>query len=324
MEESLTQSTRARLEAGEVAQMTSMLTSVGPVVVGFDGSPASTEALRWAAREARARHASVHVVHIQPPLPAEAVGYSMAAGVPDEYEDAGYALLEDAKRLVAQVEPTVAVTTSLEHEAVTPALLDASSSGASVLVMGSRGRGGVAGLLLGSTSTQVSSHASCPVIVLHDPTQRTYKGEPTEFAGRVVLGLDGSELSRDAMAFAFEYACRHGLGLSALHTWDVPVVETVPAVVVSPGELEEVQEDELKITARQLAAFTEQHPEVDLRQKVVRGSAESVLVSAAQDAALVVVGSRGRGGFLGLVLGSVSQALLQHAVSPVAVVRPSE
>lgn len=301
-----------------------MLTSVGPVVVGYDGSPAAQEALRWAAREARARHASVHVLHIQPPLPAEAVGYSVASGAPDEFEQAGHALLEQAKDIVRQVEPYVTVTTSLEHEAVTPALLDASSSGASVLVMGSRGRGGVAGLLLGSTSTQVSSHASCPVIVLHDPEQRSYNGEPTEFAGRVVLGLDGSELSRDAMAFAFEYACRHGLGLTALHTWDVPLPETVPPMVVSRDELDDVQEDELKLTARQLAAFTEQHPEVDLKQKVVRGSAESVLVSAAKDAALVVVGSRGRGGFLGLVLGSVSQALLQNAVSPVAVVRPAD
>lgn len=307
-----------------MTQVTSMLTSVGPVVVGFDGSPAAQEALRWAAREARARKANLHVLHIQPPLPAEAVGYSVAAGVPDEYTESGNTLLQEAKRLVSEIEPSVTVTVSLEHEAVTPALLDASSSGASVLVMGSRGRGGVAGLLLGSTSTQVTSHASCPVIVLHDPAQRVYKGEPTEFEGRVVLGLDGSELSRDAMAFAFDYACRHGLGLTALHTWDVPLPETVPPVVVSRDELQDVQEDELKVTARQLAAFTELHPEVDLRQKVVRGSAESVLVSAAKDAALVVVGSRGRGGFLGLVLGSVSQALLQHAVSPVAVARPTE
>lgn len=296
----------------------------GPVVVGYDGSPASREALRWAAAEAAARSVGVHVLHVQAPLPAEMVGYAVGTGYDlGEYELSGLALLEDARLFVESLGLGISVSVALEHEAVTPALLDASSSGASLLVIGSRGRGGFAGLLLGSTSTQVTSHSACPVIVVHDPAHRSYRGEATEFAGRVVIGLDGSELSRDAMQFAFEYAAHHGLGVTALHTWDIPVPDTVPPIVVSRQELEAVQDDELALTMSQLASWTAKYSDVSVIQKVIRGSAASVLVRASADAALVVVGSRGRGGFLGLLLGSVSQALLQHAICPVAVVRPT-
>jgi nucleotide-binding universal stress UspA family protein len=305
--------------------MTEVTTRARPIIAAYDGSPASNEALRWAAREAQARGTELQILHVQAPLPAEIVGFDPSAGLAfGEWERSGQLLLASAEALAQASAPGVRVTTRLEYEAVTPALLEASASGAAMLVMGSRGRGGFTGLLLGSISTQVTAHASCPVVVIHDPEQRFYEGEPTEFANRVVLGIDGSELSRDAMAFAFDFASRHGLGVTALHTWDVPVPDTVPPIIVTQDEIDEVQDEELAITATQLATWTDKHPEVDVAQKVVRGSAEAVLVNAAKDSALVVVGSRGRGGFLGLVLGSVSQALLHHAAAPIAVVRPSQ
>jgi nucleotide-binding universal stress UspA family protein len=294
----------------------------GPIVVAYDGSPASDAALVWAAGEALARGNDLMLLHVQAPLPAEIVGFDPSAGLAfGDWEKSGQVLLAAAQAKAEAHAPGLRIHTRLEYEAVVPALLEVSSD-ASLLVVGSRGRGGFTGLLLGSVSTQVTAHAQCPVVVVHDTDHRSYDGEPTEFANRVVIGIDGSELSRDAMAFAFDYASRHGLGITALHTWDVPVPDTVPPIIVSQAELDEVQDEELMITATQMSAWTDKHPDINVVQKVMRGSAVAVLIGASKDAALVVVGSRGRGGFLGLLLGSVSQALLHHAVAPVAVVRP--
>lgn len=293
------------------------------VVVAFDDSPASHVALRWAADEAAARRCPMRIVHVQVPLPAEVLAYDTPSHVHvSEYAQTGGALLASAAESVRSTHPGLEVHTSLVQEAITPALLEESRD-AALIVMGSRGRGGFRGLLLGSVSQQISAHAACPVIVVHDPAQRPAPAAPSDDAGRVVVGLDGSELSRDAMGFAFEYAARHHLPLTAVHTWDIPLPETVPPIVISDADWRDVEDDELALTAEQLTTWSQKFPQVDVRQRVVRGSAESVMVTAARDAALVVVGSRGRGGFLGMLLGSVSQALLHHASAPVAIVRPT-
>lgn len=293
------------------------------VAVAFDDSPASRHALLWAAEEAAARRGRLRIVHVQVPLPAEVLVYDTPSQVHvSEYAQAGGELLAQAAATVREAHPGLEVVTSLVQEAVTPALLEESRT-AALLVIGSRGRGGFRGLLLGSVSQQISAHAACPVVVVHDPQQRPAPATPTDDVGRVVVGLDGSELSRDAMGFAFEYAARHHLPLTAVHTWDIPLPETVPPVIISDDEWREVEDEELALTAEQLTTWSQKYPQVDVKQRVVRGSAESVMVNASRDAALVVVGSRGRGGFLGMLLGSVSQALLHHASAPVAIVRPT-
>ncbi|MFC7615699.1 universal stress protein [Actinokineospora soli] len=182
----------------------------------------------------------------------------------------------------------VDVTGDMPESAPVPALL---RQDACLVVLGSRGLGGFGGLLLGSTAVQVAAHARCPVVVVRG-----------ERSGDVVVGVDGSAHSVEAIAFAFGEAQRLGAGV----------------VAVTAGS----QEDEAaRALAESVAGWAERYPDVPVRRSVVRGHAARALVDAAADAALLVVGSRGAGGFRGMLLGSVSQGVLHHATCPVAIVR---
>jgi len=290
----------------------------GPVIVGFDGSVSSRRAEAWALSEARLLGVPVQLVSCYE-SPTATVAYGYGGVVPSSLvEDIRAAAEADMKSAVdeaAEHAPDVSVSGHVVEGGVAAALL-AQSHDAAMVVLGSRGLGGFRGLLLGSVGQQVSSHAEVPVVVVRGEADRPV-------SGRVVVAVDGSPASREAVAFAFAYAARHGAALHALHAWEVPVFDA-PGVTAPPSlALEEIGDDEVRLTAESLAGWSERFPEVVVTREVVHGPVERLVVEASANADLLVVGSRGRGGFTGLLLGSVSQAALHHSHCPVAVVRPA-
>src|SRR5690606_23640680 len=194
--------------------------------------------------------------------------------------------------------------------AAAPVLLDEATR-AWLLVLGSRGLGGFVGLLVGSVTVQVASHTRRPLLVA--------RGQVRE-SGPVVVGVDGPA-SAAAVEFAFAEAEVRGADLVAVHAWygDLPegVEEKLP-LIYDAGDVTSTLTTQL---SGWLAETRARHPEVRVREEIRRGRAAKTLIEASREAQLVVVGARGRGGFAGLLLGSVSQALLHHAECPVAVVR---
>ncbi len=283
-----------------------------PVVVGVDGSEVALHAVRAAAREAADRHRPLRVVHAFI-WPLMGVPLGPAPGAP-----AGGGLRNQAEQCVAEAvaeagkaAPDVAVSGTVVDGAAAAVLL-AESRDAALVVLGSRGLGGFAGLLIGSVAVQVSSRADCPVLVV--------RGEPRA-DGPVVVGVDGSELSQEAVGFAFEEAARRGTELVAVHAWLYPTPAGPGDILPLVYDLDAFRQEEERTLAESVAGWSERYPEVPVRQRLVRGSPARALVEESRTAQLVVVGARGRGALSGLLLGSVSHAVLHHAHSPLAIVR---
>ncbi|MEU5990017.1 universal stress protein [Spirillospora sp. NPDC047418] len=268
------------------------------VVVGYDGSRQSEAAVRWAAEEARLRGVPLTVAHAWEAFTA--VG-PMAVPVADLRAAAQEIAAEGAK--LAR-EETGDVHAVLGRGGPTTALLEASRD-AELVVVGSRGRGGFAGLVLGSTGLELAGHGPCPVVVVREPRAD----------GPVVVGVDGSAASLEALGLAFAEAGLRGAELLAVVAWPA---DAGPggAPLVDAEALREVARERL---GRLVEPWRERYPAVPVRTEVFIGPPREVLLAAARDARLLVVGSRGLGGFRGLLLGSVSNALLQHAACPVAV-----
>ncbi|MER5336122.1 universal stress protein [Micromonospora sp. NPDC002717] len=283
-----------------------------PVVVGVDGSAAALDAVRVAAREAAQRQRPLRVVHAFI-WPLTRVPVDPAPGAP-----AGAGLRNQAERYVAEAiaeagkaAPEVAVTGVVVDGAATPVLLDESRD-AALVVLGHRGLGGFAGLLIGSVTVQVSARALCPVLVV--------RGEPRA-DGPVVVGVDGSANSTEAVAFAFEEASHRGAPLLAVQAWLYPSPVGPGDILPLVYDLDAYAAEEERALAESVAGFAERYPDVPVRHRLVRGSPARVLVDESKAAQLVVVGARGRGPLSGLLLGSVSHAVLHHAHSPLAIVR---
>jgi nucleotide-binding universal stress UspA family protein len=279
------------------------------LVVGYDGSPDARAALEWAVREAAARHERVRVVYVEPDLAGWDAAVTMhgPAILPEPGDSAP--ILEAASEIAAAA--GVAVRT-VSQPGSTSAVLVEQSRTAQTLVIGSRGLGSVASAVLGSTVSHVASHAHCPVVVVQAG------GDP---AGPVVVGVDGSQASEETLHWAFDHASRHGLALEVLHAYAIPVY---PGVVpyVPPVEITQATSDfEERVTREALAGWSEQYPDVRVTSRVMHGRPGPALVEASERASVTVVGSRGRGAFLGMLLGSTSQSLLHHAKGSVAVVR---
>jgi nucleotide-binding universal stress UspA family protein len=184
-------------------------------------------------------------------------------------------------------------------------------------VLGTRGLGGFTGLLVGSTSVALASHGHCPVVVVRSRAA----GQPPPAEGPVAVGVDGTPAGEAAIAFAYEEASARGVGLVALHAWPESVLEAALDVGATTLDFEPAQQQAYEILAERLAGWLEKYPDVQVAREVVRDRPATALLRVAQPAQLLVVGSHGRGGFRGLLLGSTSQHLLHHAPCPVAVVR---
>ena len=289
--------------------------NTGAVMVGYDGSTMSQTAAHWAAREAVARGLPLVLAHaFTPPIGGFSDGYISSVGadvVATMQESADASLLEMVAALAA-AHPQLDVRHQVLVASPSAALIEASAD-ASLLVVGSRGLGGFRGLILGSVGVQVATHSQCPTVVL--------RGEPSPSADCVVVGIDNSPLSAPALEFAFDFASRHGLRLLAVHAWDISTHDVLGTTATMPvPNLQDLGADEERMASEALAGFRGSYPDVDVEEHLIKGNTAKAIVEAGKNAALIVVGSRGRGELAGAVLGSVSQSVLHKAKIPVAVV----
>ncbi len=288
------------------------------VVVGVDGSEQAFNAAVWALDVAARWHVPLDVVHSWSiPLPPVGLGPAPVGLSDDRIRDAAQSVLDDAVGRLQATAPDVTITGSLYPGTPAAALLDAAET-ATLVVVGSSGLDRVTEFILGSVTQQVVTHAACPVAVV--PSSES--DEPGLEAGRVVVGIDGSELSVDATRIAFAEASMRHAGLTLLHVWNAPEYDTAGIVMPDTLLLEEAHTDELRAMAETVAGLGEKYPDVQVEQRLRQGRPAKVLAEASQGAALVVVGSRGHGGFKSMLLGSTSRSLLHHAECPVLIVRP--
>lgn len=287
------------------------------VLAGVDGSASSMGAARWAATEAARRNVPLHLFHactIPPfgPHIAE-VAESSASG---ELVNQGHRWLRQARTEAWEAAPGLRVHTELRVGGAATELIDESAY-ALMVVLGSRGLGGFKGALLGSVSSAVAQYGYGPVVVVRGRVP----GEAPPESGPVVVGVDGSESSEDAVAFAFEEASLREVPLVAVHTWlDISMAGRWSAL--PDIDRDAVAAEERRQLAERMAVWSRKHPDVEVRQVVVRDRPVRGLLQQAENAQLLVVGSRGRRELTGMGLGSTSQALLHHSSCPVAVVRP--
>ena len=284
----------------------------GSVVVGVDGSQAALNAVRWAAAEALSMQCPLSLMHtLEWPL----VSYPLPAGLrtdwTQEMHEQGRRWLQEAqeaaKLTASGIQTQVHLSTGDPRER-----LLAEAEHARELVVGSRGLGGLTGMLLGSTSATVAQHASCPVVVVHGP------GAPD---GPVLVGLDGSTASEQALAYAVQAAARAGATLRAVHAWDDLGALHSPIAPAEAPPVHEIEAAALRMLAEQLASWLEKYPDIGVEGQVVHERPAAALIELGHQARMIVVGSRGRGGFARLLLGSVSQAVVRHATCPVVVCR---
>ncbi|MEV7808037.1 universal stress protein [Microbispora sp. NPDC088329] len=279
----------------------------GPIIVGTDGSPAATAAVRWAADDAARRGC---------PLRFVSVVDHWAYGIPKFPTSGGDPLTAHAERALSAAEavarerqPDVRISTEI-IEGIPSRILRDKAKEAAEIVLGSRGLGGFAGIVVGSVSTHVAGHAPCPVVVVR----------PGWSGGRqeIAVGVDDSPECEPALAYAFEQARAHGGGLRAVHAWQSPVHPLAPEIAY---DVEEMREAGQRVTREKPAELRRRYPEVPVREEIVYGHPVDALVRASRGAGLLVVGSHGRGVLGSAMLGSVSRGVLHHAECPVAVVR---
>jgi nucleotide-binding universal stress UspA family protein len=286
-----------------------------PVLVGVDGSASAQAALAWAAAEATYRHCPLHIVHtFSWPIIADPFGIDLTEPTNDSRRATAGWILGEATNQARAAAPDVRVTAELFTGAAAPTLLSQAHV-AQLVVVGSRGLGGFRGLLLGSVSGTVAAHARCPVIVVHPHRDGT--AFPVSPVGRVVVGVDGSDVSAAAIRFAFQEAERRRVGITAVHAAMPARQHPSPYV---PADIVEQVDQQLFAAAMESERVLV--PGIDVETKLVHSHPAQALIDEADGAELIVVGSRGRGGFTGMLLGSVSQAVLHHAPCPVAVVHP--
>jgi nucleotide-binding universal stress UspA family protein len=281
------------------------------IVVGVDGSPASKLALRWAADEAIIRGVGLDIIH------AWRTHHSMYPDGghvdPAPFELEARAVLDDAVASLSGLAAAPSDVRALlaEDDAATALLREAAD--AALLVLGSRGRGGFAGLLLGSVSQRCVDHAPCPLAVITS----TWDGTTQR---RVVVGVDGSDASYGALHWAIAEAARREAQLDVVNAYGFHQYPSPygPTVAVDPGQLEKSSKSMLEEMVA--GAFGRSGPTAAVELISASLTPAPALLESAKGADLLVVGSRGRGTFRGLMLGSVSQQCVHHAPCPVVVV----
>ncbi|HEX6345921.1 universal stress protein [Umezawaea sp.] len=291
-----------------------MTTTPAPIVAGVDGSSSALDAVEWAARECARHRVPLRLVHA---LLIPVQGYPelliSAHEARQAMEGQAEAWLAEAEKAARAAAPTVDVEAVRLSGAVVPVLVEESRE-ARMVVLGSQGLGGFTGLLVGSTAVGLSAHGLCPVVVV--------RGDPGPDAP-VVVGVDGSPASEAAIGFAFEAASTRGAPLTAVMTWTDFLVDSPYNEARLAIDWERVEEAERRLLAQRMAGWQEKYPDVRVNRLVLRDRPVRALLKLAEDAQLLVVGSRGHGGFTGMLLGSTSQALVYHAPCPLAVVRPT-
>ncbi len=279
-----------------------------PIVVGVDGSGRSLRAVMWAAHDAALRGCPVRLIHTLPRWEGDFPVFP--PGRFEEAERHGRVLVEDAAALVGEAYPDLKVATDLPMGTPTQVLLAEAESAHSV-VLGAKGED-VGNLLMGSTALQLVGHASCPVVVV---------GHASVGHHRVVAGTDGSHDSTRALEYAFEEASLRKARLRVVNALGLPQGWPKHLLRPLPEDNEEVA-IRRKQVEEQLVPLRDQYPDVTVEVHVHRLDPVPVLTDATHKADLLVMGSRGRGGFHGLAVGSVTHRLLHFAGCPMVVIHP--
>lgn len=276
------------------------------VVAGIEGQARDRSTLDWAAQEAVARGRRLWVCHFwewsstdQMPLPVDQ---------DQPPRSPAHGTVQAAVERVRAGYPGLQVDGALGYGRPTPSLLEISDQ-ATLIVVGARGSGGFPGLLVGSVSAQLAAHARCPVAVIRPPTG---------LGTHILVGIDGSTPSQQALLTGITEARRLGATLLAAHAYRLPPLPA--AYAPNPGVDESAHRDAAEqLLERALSTIEGTVPDVKIQRLVQPGPPARVLIDAAADAAALVVGARGLGGFTGLILGSVSQQVLRHAPCPVLI-----
>ncbi len=285
------------------------------IIVGVDGSAPSKVAVDWAAREASMRELPLTVIYISP-APVVAAGIRAPVSLTERVEKHGQAVLREARSTAedaAEGSNPIRIDTEMVSAAVLPTLIDRSKD-ADMIVVGCRGLGAIGRRLLGSVSSGLLHHAHCPVAVIHD--EDPMMPHPSE--APVVVGIDGSPAAEQATAIAFDEASRRGVDLVAVHAWS-----DFPAFELPPTGSEDLEKEAEETLGERLAGWQERYPDVSVRRVVSLDKPAHQLLEQSKSAQLTVLGSHGRGGFAGMLLGSVSSAVAQSARMPVIVARQS-
>ncbi|MFI5615756.1 universal stress protein [Amycolatopsis sp. NPDC051903] len=286
------------------------------MVVGTDGSPGAQEAVRWAATMASERNRDLLIAHgMEFILRFHDLDIAGINEVGTLAQHVAESYVAEARELALSVDSSLTVTTEIVPESAAALLVDLSRN-ARMVVLGGSGMGALSGILVGSAVAPVVSQAHCPVAVVRDRDGTV----PVE--GPVVVGVDGSPNSEQAIGVAFEEASFRGVPLVAVYAWSDITYEYMYGTAKLMPQWEAIEPAEQRLLAERLAGWQGDHPDVRVRRRLVRNNPRHALLEESAQAQLVVVGSRGRGGFKGLLLGSTSQALVRQAQCPVLVVRP--
>ncbi|MQY36603.1 Universal stress protein [Streptomyces sp. RB17] len=286
------------------------------VTAGLDGSPESRAAAEWAAREAGLRGLPLKIVHVAQALP---LGGETRQHWTEEVPRAA------AEGLRLRHPGVEVITDRLTGDPV-DALTEAADS-AELMVLGSRGLGGLAGFMVGSVGLAVLAHAERPVVLVRAGEQAADEHKPNP-AGvpsaappfrPVVLGVDIGTPDETLLGFAFDAAARRGASLRVVHAWSEP--PTIFHRFCGDAELyDELARGQAKALAELLRSWRERFPDVEVIEASRCGSTAQILVDASREASLVVVGRRVRTSPLGAHIGHVAHAVLHHVAAPVAVV----
>jgi nucleotide-binding universal stress UspA family protein len=290
-----------------------MSTITRAVVVGLDRSDQGRAAVEYAAARAVRHHRPLRVVHaFEPSQYAVRATIGWTPDMHDVLRNSAQRLVDETTEVLAMVYPDLELQTRLEPGSAVEMLVEESEH-ADAVVVGSRGSGGFADLIIGSTTLHVASQARCPVIAVPSPPD----GEAPRHG--VVVGVDGSAMSESAIEFALQVASDLDEPLVALHAWTDPARVGPGVMLPLVYDPTLVADEEGLVLAESMAGWAEKYPDVRIENKVTRGHAVHALITEARRARLLVVGSRGRGSVRSL-LGSVSHGVLHHSTGPVAVV----
>ncbi|MET7982618.1 MULTISPECIES: universal stress protein [unclassified Streptomyces] len=287
------------------------------IVVGLDGSPESVAAAEWAACEARRTDARLHLVHAwlwHPYVYTPLAGVSVPPSSEDSEREWAERLPRETAAELAADHPDLAITAERVAEQPVTAL-SAAAEDAELLVLGSRGLGGVAGFLTGSVGQAMVARSRTPIVLVRADAR------PAEDPGHqeVVLGLDLEHPDDSVIAFAFRAAARRATDLRVIHGWSLPPYYGYSGASDPAVDAELLTEAQGRLTEA-LTPWREKFPAVEVREQAVVGGAGPHLVEAARNAALVVVGRRNRQSPVGSHVGPVTQAVLHHSTAPVAVI----
>lgn len=287
-----------------------------PIVVGVDGSEESLRAVEWAAMEAKRHSSPLRIVSATATAPRVHAYHASPAAVASALRGISARALITAIGRAEEVAPGLAIETGL-LSGPPPLAVAESGSGASMLVVGARGAGGFAAMVLGSVSRYVAGRAECPVVVVREETMAVHR--------EVAVGIRDPLDTTGTLAFAFEEAATRGAGLVAVHAsfW-FPSGPHLPAgseaAELPPTAPERISAEAASSLAAALSGWQDKFPGVRVRHDIIHAHPARALAGYTARADLVVIGRHAHSGGEGPGIGSIQHAVLDHAHGPVAII----